>query len=61
MPLFLAPEKNSDGGYAVSSYRDINPALGDIHQLKNLATQLRKVGISLVVDFVFNHTSNEHE
>jgi amylosucrase len=26
MPLFLAPAENSDGGYAVSSYRSVNPA-----------------------------------
>ncbi len=61
MPLFLAPEENSDGGYAVSSYRDVNPALGDMDQLTALATELRENGISLVVDFIFNHTSNEHE
>ncbi|MBC7723656.1 MAG: alpha-amylase family protein [Burkholderiaceae bacterium] len=61
MPLFLAPEVNSDGGYAVSSYREVNPALGDIEQLRALATELRAAGISLVVDFIFNHTSNEHE
>jgi len=61
MPLFLAPEENSDGGYAVSSYRDVNPALGDMEQLTELATELRANGISLVVDFIFNHTSNEHE
>lgn len=28
MPLFKAPEGNSDGGYAVSSYREVAPALG---------------------------------
>ena len=61
MPLFLAPERNSDGGYAVSSYREVNPALGDIVQLRSLAAELRASGISLVVDFIFNHTSNEHE
>lgn len=61
MPLFLAPEGNSDGGYAVSSYREVSPALGDIAQLAALATELRGNGISLVVDFIFNHTSNEHE
>lgn len=61
MPLFLAPEGNSDGGYAVSSYREVNPALGNIEQLRALATELRANGISLVVDFIFNHTSNEHE
>ncbi len=61
MPLFLAPEGNSDGGYAVSSYREVSPALGDIEQLRALAAELRANGISLVVDFIFNHTSNEHE
>lgn len=61
MPLFAAPEGNSDGGYAVSSYRDVNPALGTIAELRELASALRAVGISLVVDFVFNHTSDEHE
>lgn len=61
MPLFRAPEGNSDGGYAVSSYRDVNPALGTTEELAALAGELRKVGISLALDFIFNHTSNEHE
>ncbi len=61
MPLFLAPEPNSDGGYAVSSYREVNPALGSMEQLRGLAAELRANGISLVVDFIFNHTSDEHE
>ncbi|WP_309108477.1 alpha-amylase family protein [Arthrobacter sp.] len=61
MPLFLAPEPHSDGGYAVSSYREINPRLGTMEQLRELAAELRANGISLVVDFIFNHTSDEHE
>ena len=61
MPLFESPEGNSDGGYAVSSYRHVNPALGTMDELAALATELRQAGISLVVDFIFNHTSNEHE
>ena len=61
MPLFRSPEKNSDGGYAVSSYRSVNPAFGSMAELKDLAAELRGNGISLVVDFIFNHTSNEHE
>jgi amylosucrase len=60
MPLFLAPEGNSDGGYAVSSYRDVHPDLGTMEQLAALSADLRAAGISLVVDFVFNHTSDEH-
>lgn len=61
MPFFLCPEGNSDGGYAVSSYREINPKLGTIDELANLTSELRQNGISLVLDFIFNHTSNEHE
>lgn len=60
MPLFRAPEGNSDGGYAVSSYREVNPALGTMDELRELAAELRAAGISLVLDFVFNHTSDEH-
>lgn len=61
MPLFEAPEPNSDGGYAVSSYRRVNPALGDMAGLSALAAELRENGIALVLDFIFNHTSDEHE
>ena len=61
MPLFKCPEGKSDGGYAVSSYREVNPALGTIDDLRDVAEALRAAGITLVVDFIFNHTSNEHE
>lgn len=60
MPLFESPEGNSDGGYAVSSYRRVDPKLGTMAELAELAADLRREGISLVVDFIFNHTSNEH-
>jgi glycosidase len=61
MPLFKCPEGNNDGGYAVSSYRQVNPALGTMEELRQLADELRHNGISLVLDFIFNHTSDEHE
>ena len=61
MPPFKCPEPHSDGGYAVSSYREVNPKLGSIGDLRRVAAALRRVGISLVLDFVFNHTSDEHD
>jgi len=60
MPLFRVPDGPNDGGYAISSYREVNPALGTMEQLASLSTELRRNGISLVLDFVFNHTSDEH-
>jgi len=61
MPLFKSPEGENDGGYAISSYREVDPDLGTMDDLRTLADELREEGISLVLDFVFNHTSNEHE
>lgn len=60
MPLFKAPEPNSDGGYAVSDYRSTQPSLGTMAELAGLMQQLHQEGIRPVLDFVFNHTSDEH-
>lgn len=60
MPPFLCPIPHNDGGYAVSSYREVHPTLGTIADLQDLAVALRREGISLVLDFIFNHTSDEH-
>lgn len=60
MPLFKAPPLHNDGGYAVSSYRETNPQLGSMADLNALAEALRSAGISLVLDFIFNHTANDH-
>lgn len=60
MPLYAVPKGESDGGYAVSDYRQVNPQLGSMQDLSALAEALNEAGISLVLDFVFNHTSDEH-
>ncbi|EDL56421.1 alpha-amylase family glycosyl hydrolase [Gimesia maris] len=61
MPLFAVRPGNNDGGYAISTYRSVDPRLGTIDDLRLLAADLREAGISLVLDFVFNHTSDDHE
>jgi len=61
MPLFRVPAGDNDGGYAVSSYREVDPRLGTMEQLAELAHELRNHGISLCLDFIFNHTADEHD
>lgn len=61
MPFYRSPEKENDGGYAVSSYRETDPKLGTIEDLQVLSRVLLDNGIVLVADFIFNHTSDEHE
>ncbi|MEZ6034793.1 MAG: alpha-amylase family glycosyl hydrolase [Planctomycetaceae bacterium] len=61
MPLFAVRPGDNDGGYAISNYRAVDPRLGTIEDLRLLAADLREVGISLILDFVFNHTSEDHD
>ncbi|MFA7593850.1 MAG: amylosucrase [Thiohalobacteraceae bacterium] len=61
MPVYQTPAGDNDGGYAVSSYRELNPQIGTLEDLAQLASELRHQGMSLCLDFVFNHTSDEHE
>lgn len=60
MPLFAVRPGDNDGGYAISNYRSVDPRLGTIDDLRLLAEDLRANGISLVLDFVFNHTADDH-
>ena len=60
MPLFAVRPGDSDGGYAISNYRSVDPRIGTIEDLRALADDLREAGIVLVLDFVFNHTADDH-
>ena len=61
MPLLRPREGENDGGYAVQSYDEVDPALGTMDDLEALAAALRPRGMSLCVDVVMNHTAREHE
>ncbi|WP_315127502.1 alpha-amylase family protein [uncultured Actinomyces sp.] len=61
MPLLTPRPGDSDGGYAVADYRSVRPDLGDMDDLAALTAELRRDGISLVVDLVLNHVAAEHE
>lgn len=61
MPFLDTPKGRSDGGYAVSDFRKVQPALGTMSDLEKLTKACRKENISVCMDFVMNHTSEEHE
>lgn len=61
MPLLESPEGRSDGGYAVSDFRRVQQELGTMEDLEALASECHDRGIALCLDFVMNHTSEDHE
>ena len=61
MPLLVSPEGRSDGGYAVADFRKVQPALGTMEDLASLADDCHERGIAVCLDFVMNHTSEDHE
>lgn len=61
MPLLESPKGRSDGGYAVANFRRVQPELGTMEDLEALADACRAKGMSLCLDFVMNHTSEDHE
>lgn len=61
MPLLDSPEVNNDGGYAVSDFTRVKESLGTMEDLRALADECHRMRISVCLDFVMNHTSEEHE
>lgn len=57
-PFFPSPLK--DGGYDVSNYRDVDPRYGDLADFKELVRSAGEHDIKIMIDFVLNHTSDEH-
>ncbi len=60
MPCLKPRPGDSDGGYSVMDYRQINPALGTMAQFEQVSAALRARGMSLCIDLVLNHTAKEH-
>ena len=61
MPFLDTPKGRSDGGYAVADFRKVRPDLGTMKDLAALADKCHKNGMNLCMDFVMNHTSEDHE
>ena len=60
MPLLDSPKGKDDGGYAVADFRKVKPELGTMKDLEELTEDCHNAGISVALDFVMNHTSEEH-
>lgn len=61
MPLFESPRDESDGGYAVSNFRKIDPRFGTLYDLHLVQEMMRRKNMYLMMDIVLNHTSRQHE
>ena len=57
-PVFVSPQ--IDNGYDVSNYFAIDPQMGTMADMESLIHELHKNGIHLIMDFVLNHTSDQH-
>lgn len=61
LPFLDTPPSKSDAGFAVSNYRQIRKDLGTIEDLKHLINTLHERNMCFCMNFVINHTSDEHE
>ena len=61
MPFLETTEGRSDGGYAVSDFRKVQEKLGSMEDLESLTAACHSRGINVCMDFVMNHTSEDHE
>ncbi|MBQ0098237.1 MAG: alpha-glucosidase [Oscillospiraceae bacterium] len=58
-PVFASPM--GDNGYDVADYYSINPLYGTMDDMDELIAKAKEKNIRIVMDLVFNHTSNESE
>jgi alpha-glucosidase len=57
-PCFPSPQV--DFGYDVSDYENIDPMYGTLADFDDLAAEAKKHNIRIILDFVVNHTSDQH-
>ena len=61
MPFLDTPKGRSDGGYAVADFRKVRPDLGTMKDIAELTEKCHEEDINVCMDFVMNHTSEDHE
>ena len=58
LPFYQSPLR--DGGYDISDFYSILPEYGNLNDFMEFVEEAHKRGIRVIVDFVVNHTSDEH-
>ena len=58
-PIYKSPM--ADFGYDISDFRDIHEEFGSLQDFDELLTECNRLGLKLVMDFVPNHSSDEHD
>jgi len=56
----IYPSPMADFGYDVSDYTDIDPLFGTLQQFDRLLAQIKRRGMKLIMDYVPNHSSDQH-
>ncbi|MEM1055814.1 MAG: alpha-amylase family glycosyl hydrolase [Bacteroidota bacterium] len=57
-PFYPSPQ--ADFGYDVSDYTGVDPQYGTLEDFDRLAVRAHDLGLKLIVDFVPNHSSDQH-
>lgn len=57
-PFFASPMR--DFGYDVSDYRAVDPLFGTLDDFDALVTRAHALGMKVIIDQVYSHTSDEH-
>ncbi|MBA2574660.1 MAG: maltose alpha-D-glucosyltransferase [Nocardioidaceae bacterium] len=57
-PFYESPLR--DGGYDVSDFRNVLPGIGTLSDFQRLLDEAHDRGFKVIVDFVMNHTSDQH-
>ncbi|NTW00879.1 MAG: maltose alpha-D-glucosyltransferase [Oscillochloris sp.] len=58
LPFYPSPLR--DDGYDIADYNEVNPAYGNIQDVRTLIREAHRRGLRVITEMVCNHTSDQH-
>ncbi|XP_043479564.1 maltase 2-like [Leptopilina heterotoma] len=58
-PIYTSPQ--ADFGYDIANFTNVDPGYGTLTDFDNLVTKAKSLGLKVILDFVPNHSSTEHQ